>query len=209
MVQANAFKLGLFLDETGEPFERAVEVAQELGAGYAEFFVRDANDLTETKAAIYRRRLDECGLRAHAVGFSPNPFKTIHLDQIALQDVPTHANFRHDMDVLRRSMDFAGIVGSPNVLVQRFAWPGEYEGSRRVSPTWSQRYAGGGGAILPAELEKLARAFGTVADLAERHNVDVAIGMMPWNYTNTSRNFVRIMKRVGSPRLRARSISLL
>ncbi|MGH2355637.1 MAG: TIM barrel protein [Chloroflexota bacterium] len=31
-----------------------------------------------------------------------------------------------------------------------------------------------------------------------------AIGMMPWNYTNTGRNFCRIMERVGSAHLRCK-----
>lgn len=43
-----------------------------------------------------------------------------------------------------------------------------------------------------------------MAKLAERHDTDIAMGMMPWNYTNTSHNFRRIMDRVGSPRLRCR-----
>ena len=201
---AYAFKLGVFLDETGHPFERAVEIAQELGAAHVEFFVRDPGHLTEAGAVAYRRRLDAAGLRAHAVGASPNPLKQIHIDQIALADIPTHPEVQHDLDLLRRSIDFARGVGAPNVLVQGFAWPGEYDGNRRVSPTWPQRYATHGGDISPETLDKLTRAFGLVADLAERHAIDVAVGMMPWNYTGTGRNFRRIVERVGSTRLRCK-----
>ena len=42
-------------------------------------------------------------------------------------------------------------------------------------------------------MEKLATAFSMVADQAERYNMDVALSMMPWNYTNTTGNFRRVV----------------
>ena len=135
-------------------------------------------------------------------GASPNPFKLIDIAAIPFAELLTHPLLVADLDLLRRSMDCARILGAPNVLVQGFAWPGEYEGGQRVSPTWAQRNATGGGEIDPVTLDKVAAAFDVAADLAERHNVDVAVGMMPWNYTNAGRNLRRIFERVGSPRLR-------
>ena len=203
MTSTYTFKMGMFLDECGLPLDQAAELAQELGASYAEFFVSN-DELTEQYAARCRRFLDAAGLQVHACGASPNPLKLIHLDEIALADIPSHPEFVHDMDLLHRSIPFAKTVGSPHVLVQGFAWPGEYQNGARVSPTWQQRYATGGGEISETALDKLAKAFGLVADLAEREDINIAIGMMPWNYTNTSRNFRRIMERVGSPRLRCK-----
>ena len=71
-------------------------------------------------------------------------------------------------------------------------------------PTWPQRYATGGGVIPPAELDKLAKAFTIIAELAERQDRHVAISVHPWEYANTSRNNRRIVERVNSPRLRAK-----
>ena len=51
MTDSYTFKLGVNLSETGESFERAVELAQELGAGYAEFFVNDRAHLSAAGAA--------------------------------------------------------------------------------------------------------------------------------------------------------------
>ena len=197
------FKMGMYLGESGLPFEQAAELAQELGADYAEFAV-ESDDLTEAHAAHCQQVLDATGLQVHAVGVGPPPFKHIHIDQIELADLATHPEFARDLDAVRRGIDFAKILGSPNVLVHGFAWPGEYQGRKRVSPTWRQRYASGGGEIPPAELDKLAKAFGIVADLAERQAIDIGIGMEPWNYMSTSGNFRRIMERVGSSRLKCK-----
>jgi sugar phosphate isomerase/epimerase len=38
--------------------------------------------------------------------------------------------------------------------------------------------------------------------MAERYKVDVALSMMPWNYTNTTGNFRRVVQRIGSKRLK-------
>ena len=145
MTDSYTFKLGVNLSETGESFERAVELAQELGAGYAEFFVNDRAHLSAAGAASYRRRLEVHGLRVHGIGCTPNPFKELHIDELDLADIPTHPTFRHDLDLLRRSIDFCQGVGGANVRVHGFAWPGEYQEGQRVSPTWPQRYATGGG----------------------------------------------------------------
>ena len=127
MTDSYTFKLGVNLSETGESFERAVELAQELGAGYAEFFVNDRAQFSAAGAAPYRRRLEAHGLRVHGIGCTPNPFKELHIDELDLADIPTHPTFRHDLDLLRRSIDFCQGVGGANVRVHGFAWPGEYQ----------------------------------------------------------------------------------
>ena len=204
MTSSYAFKMGMFFDETGLPFEEAARLAQELGARYAEYFL-PPDQLTEQHAAHCRRILDDAGLQTHAMGSrSPSPFKQIHIDQIELADLATHAEFTYHLDLVRRSMEFAKVVGSPNVLVSGFSWPGEFHGDTRVSPTWPMRYATGGGIIPPTELDKLTKAFTIVAELADRQDVDVAVSVHPWEYANTSRNYRRIAERVGSPRLKAK-----
>ena len=74
-------------------------------------FVDDLADLTETGAAPYRRRLEAHGLQVHGIGCTPNPFKELHIDQIELAELPTHPTFAHDLDLVRRSMDFCQGVG--------------------------------------------------------------------------------------------------
>ena len=59
------FKMGVHLVETGLPFDEAAELAQELGASYAEGSVQ-SEDLTEAHAAHCRGVLDAAGLKPTA-----------------------------------------------------------------------------------------------------------------------------------------------
>ena len=52
-----------------------------------------------------------------------------------------------------------------------------------------------GGVIAEVDMEKLVTAFTLVAEAAERYQVDVALSMMPWNYTNTTGNFRSLVER--------------
>ena len=56
MTSTYTFKMGMFLDECGLPLGQAAELAQELGASYAEFFVSH-EELTAEYAAQCRRVL--------------------------------------------------------------------------------------------------------------------------------------------------------
>ena len=58
--------------------------------------------------------------------------------------------------------------------------------------------------VLQAELDNLAKAFTITAELAERHDMHVAISVHPGEYANTSRNYRRIVEQVNSPCLRAK-----
>lgn len=196
------FKMGMFLGDTGLPLQEAAELAQDLGAEYVEIPVK-SEDLTESHATYCQRVLQDTGLRAHLVSLG-DLFKNIHIDQMDLVDLEAHRKFARDLDTLKRGVRFANILGCPNVIVQGFAWPDEYRGNVRLSPNWRDRYSTGGGVIPPKELDKLVAVFGICADIAETQDVSVAVGMMPWNYTNTSRNFLKIMERVDSPRLKCK-----
>ena len=59
------------------------------------------------------------------------------------------------------------------------------------------------GVIADVDMQKLVKAFSLVAEQAERYDVDVALSMMPWNYTNTTGNFRQLAERVGSQRIKA------
>ena len=149
------FKMGVLLADTALPFEEAVGIAHELGAPYVEYSVPEEK-LTDEHAEYRKRILDDAGLQTHAVGCSPpNPFKKLHIDEVELAKLRAYPDFVRDLDNVRRSMAFAKIVGAPQVQCSGFAWPGEFRTGKRPGPTWSRRYAAGGGIIPEAELEKI------------------------------------------------------
>ena len=59
-----------------------------------------------------------------------------------------------------------------------------------------------GGVIADVDMDKLKAAFSPVIEQAERHDVDLVLAMMPWNYTNTSSNFRRLAEHLGSDRVK-------
>ena len=197
------FKMGVLLAETALPFEEAAGVARELGARYVEYFVSE-DMLTDEHAKHCRAVLEDAGLQTHGIGATPFPFKTLHIDEVDLAGLRAYEEFERDIENLRRTMAFAKIVGSPNAQCSTFAWPGEFHKFTRPSPTWSKRYATGGGHIPPAELEKIVAAFRIVADLADEHDIDICLSVHPWEYVNTSRHYVEVVEQIDSPRFKAK-----
>ena len=59
-----------------------------------------------------------------------------------------------------------------------------------------------GGIISRNEMNKLEKTFSLMIEEAERYDVNLVQMQMPWNYTNTRRNFRRIAERLSSPRIR-------
>lgn len=80
-----------------------------------------------------------------------------------------------------------------------FAWPGEYPAGQA---DMAHALGHTRGIIAPIDEEKWVKAFRIVAERAERHGVDVALSMMPWNYTNTTGNLRRLVEKTGSRRLK-------
>ena len=198
------FKMGLLLAETALPFEEAVGLAQELGVSHVEYFV-EKEELTEKHASHCKRILDAAGLQTHMVGCTPNPFKTLHIDEVELDGLRTYPEFVRDLENFRRCMSFAKIVEAPQVLCSGFAWPGEFHMPfKRPGPTWSTRYGAGGGVIPPAEQEKIVEALRIVAQMADEDDLDVLLMVHPWEYVNTSRHYLEIVEQIGSPRFKAK-----
>ena len=111
-----------------------------------------------------------------------------------------HAQFKEHFTKLERAMEVSARLGIGAVGCSSFAWPAEYTGGK---PTWPMRWATRGGIISDGDMAKLVEAFSMFADLAEKHDVNIAFLMMQWNYGNTSRNFRRIVEAVGSRRFKA------
>ena len=200
--QSYRFKLGMFLNELGLPFDEALAVARDIGAEYVWFErIPDEPDIARmSDNAIDRmaRRVADHDLKLFLIS-ALNPFKQIHLTDIDAGSPIDNEEYQRQFDDLVRSMHIARRLGVGAVLAYTFAWPGEYNAAK---PTWPMRWLTRGGVIADVDMDKLEAAFLPVLDQAEKYGVDVVLSMMPWNYTNTTANFRRLAERLGSDRVK-------
>jgi len=198
----NSFKTALFMNELQLPLDEALETAKDIGVEYVWFTsLQDRPPVAELTDA----EVDEVGEKVAAHGLklmlisADSPFKFIHLTDLDADSLADHPEFRKDFDDLVRSMEIASRLGVGAVAAYSFAWPGEYTAGK---PTWPMRWLTRGGVVADVDMEKLVRAFSLVVEQAEKHDVDVVVSMMPWNYTNTTTNFRLVAERVDSSRLK-------
>ena len=197
------FKMGMYLGELRQPFEESLATARNLGARYVWCGTHSENRLL---AQLPDAEIDRAAqqVSAHGLEFflldGGGLFKPVHLAELEPGKMLEHAQFKQHYDLLSRSMEVAVRLGVGAVACSTFAWPAEYTAGK---PTWPMRWATRGGIIADVDMEKLVEAFSMLAELAERHDLDIALLMMQWNYGNTSRNFRRIVEAVGSRRLKA------
>ena len=196
------FKLGMYLPELRLPFDEALAKAKAIGAEYVWFNnLPDEPPIAEMSDAEIDRmgeRVAQHGLEIFLIGAS-NPFKQIHLTDLDLDTLETHPAFRQDFDNFKQSLKVAAQLKIGAVNIFTFAWPGEYTAGK---PTWPMRWRTRGGVIADIDMDKLVKAFSMVAEEAEQYDIDVALSMMPWNYTNTTNNFRRVVEAVGSERIK-------
>lgn len=197
------FKLGMYLPELGLPFDEALAKAKEIGVDYV-WFNRLGEDepplsqLSDAEVDHMGERVARHGLEIFLLNLG-NPFKQIHLTDLELDSMMDQPAFRQDLDDLIRSIQIAARLGIGAVGVFTFAWPGEYTAGK---PTWPMRWLTRGGYIADVDLEKLIKAFSLAIEPAERYGVDLALSMMPWNYTNTTGNFRRLAEALDSRRIK-------
>ena len=196
------FKLGMFMPELGLPFDEGLAVAKDIGADSV-WFTSIANEppiaeMSDAEAGRMAARVAKHGLELHVIAAGA-PFKQLHLADLDLDTMQDDPAFRKEFDDLVRSMQIAVHLGIKTVNTFTFAWPGEYGAGK---PTWPMRWLTRGGVIADVDMEKLLKAFSLVAQEAEHYDVDVSLSMMPWNYTNTTGNFRRVVEQLGSPRLK-------
>ena len=204
-MSSHRFKLSMFLVEPGLPFEEALDLAAELGTEYLWYLRRgdlkgdkplmemSTAEIDEMVAAVTQR-----GLKLFLL-MPNNHFKGIHLCDLDLDTMEEDPAFRKDIAELERSMEISNHLGLDAVNVFSFLWPGEIPDK----VTWPMRWMTRGGIIADVDMDKLTKAFSIVAEMAERHDIDVAVSMMPWNYTNSTGNFRRVAESVGSRRIKA------
>ena len=197
------FKIGMYLPELGLPFDEALATAKQIGVEGVWFNTlgADGPSLRELDDAAVDRMAAQVaghGLEIFLINVG-SPFKQIHLTDLELDTMEDDPAFRQEMDDLVRSMEMAARLGIGAVNAFTFAWPGEYSAAK---PTWPMRWLTRGGYIADAEMEKLVRAFSLALEQAEKYSVDLALSMMPWNYTNTTGNFRRLAEALNSRRLK-------
>ncbi len=195
------FRLAMYIPELRLPFDEELATAKEVGVDYV-WFNRllnetDIAEMSDAAADRMAQRVERQGLEIFLLN-AGNPFKQVHLTDLDLKTMGDHQGFKKDFKNLVRSMQIASRIGVGAVGAFTFAWPGEYSSGK---PTWPMRWLTRGGVIAEVDMEKLVKAFTLVAEEAERYQVDVALSMMPWNYTNTTGNFRSLVERVGSRRL--------
>jgi sugar phosphate isomerase/epimerase len=197
------FKLGMYLGELRQPFEESLTTARDLGARYVWCGTHSQNRIL---AQLSDAEIDRAAQQVAAHGLEiflldgGGLFKPVHLAELELGKMLEHEQFKQHYGLLKRSMEVAARLGVGAVACSSFAWPAEYTAGK---PTWPMRWATRGGIISDVDMEKLVEAFSMLAELADNHNLNIALLMMQWNYANTSRNFRRIVEAVGSRRFKA------
>ncbi len=196
------FKLGMYLPELRLPFYEALAAAHQMGVEYVWF---DGVPGATSTAKVSDFEIDRMAgdvadydleLFLIQVG---SPFKKIDLIDLSLDSLQDDPVFQTDLADLERAMHIAARTGVGAAYAFTFAWPGEYRAGR---PTWPMRWLTRGGVISDGEFDKLTKAFELALERAEKLEVDLVMAMMPWNYTNTTANFLRLVERLGSPRLK-------
>ena len=197
------FKLGMYVAELGLPFDEGLAKAKEIGADYVWFNGLPEDEppiaeMSDTEVDRMAQRVARHGLQIMLIG-AASVFKHIHLTELDLDTMEDHPAFRQEFNDLVRSMQIAARLGLDAVNVFTFAWPGEYSAGK---PTWPMRWLTRGGHIADVDMEKLVKAFSLAIEQAERYDVDLALSMMPWNYTNTTGNFRRLAEALNSERIK-------
>ena len=199
---SHTFKLGIFLNELQLPLDEGLEEANELGVEFVWFSQLPGKppiaDLSDAEADDVQRRIEAAGLE-HMKVSAGSPFKFLDLTEVTVDTLEDHEEFKADFRAMVRSMQLANRFGVGAVSVYSFAWPGEYTAEK---PTWPMRWMTRGGIISDAEMDKLVKAYTLMVEQAEKHDVDLVLSMMPWNYTNTTANFRRVAERIGSDRIK-------
>ena len=196
------FKPGMFLNELRMPFDDALATAKDIGVEYVWFdhLLDEAElaDMTDAQIDDMAGRVERHGLKISLIA-PRSPFKQIHLTDMSTDSAEDNPVFREQLADLTRTMEIAARLNIGTVLAYTFAWPGEYTADK---PTWPMRWMTRGGIIAHVDMEKLVAAFSLVLERAEHHNVDVALAMMPWNYTSVTSHFRALAERLHSPRLK-------
>ena len=187
------FKVGMCL-QAGMPFTHAVSLARELGAKYGWF------DIDFAVEGVGEGGVDGVGELLARNGIEPflignDVFSRLYLADLDVDRPMDHPGFRRDLDRLVEAMEGAARLGAGAVITHAFLWPGNWS-------VWPMRWLSRGGVIAEIDMKRLVRVYEIVLERAERYNVDVVVGNLPWGYTASTENFRLLAERIGSRRLK-------
>ena len=200
------FKLAMWIDELRDAdeltLEQELEVAREIGIEHVWFQsvpgVAPIPEMSDAEVDRVGERLARYGRKLFMLS-GWIPFHNLPLLDLDVKTMTRHPGFLKEFKAVVRSMQIAARLGAPAVLSYSFVWPGErgYGG-----PTWPMRWATRGGIIAEMDMEKLVKAFSLLLEQAEKYDVDLVLGMRPFNYVSSTGNFRRLAERLGSRRLK-------
>ena len=121
------FKLGMDLQMTGLPLQKALALAEELGAKYGWFgdLQWAVNEVTDATIDGIGELASRHGVKLFLIG-AGGAFSKIHLTDLEIEKITEQPIFQQDFNRLIQTMQAAKRLGVDSVLVYSFAWPGEY-----------------------------------------------------------------------------------
>ena len=188
------FKVGMCL-QAGMPFTHAVSLARELGAKYGWFDI----DFARRRRGRRRRRRRRRATR-------PQRHRAVSDRQRRLLPALPRRPGRRQADGPSRGSGATSTGWSRRwrappawapgaVITHAFLWPGNWS-------VWPMRWLSRGGVIAEIDMKRLVRVYEIVLERAERYDVDVVVGNLPWGYTASTENFRLLAERIGSRRLK-------
>ena len=194
------FKLGMDLQMTGLPLQKALALAEELGAKYGWFgdLHWAVNEVTNATIDGIGELASRHGVKLFLIG-AGGAFSKIHLTDLEIEKITEQPIFQQDFNRLIQTMQAAKRLGVDSVLVYSFAWPGEYSAGK---PTWPMRWLTRGGVIANIDMDKLLKVFSLVIEEAEKYDINIILGNLPWHYTNTTTHCRQLIENLNSKRIR-------
>ena len=188
------------LQMTGLPLQKALALAEELGAKYGWFgdLHWAVNEVTNATIDGIGELASRHGVKLFLIG-AGGAFSKIHLTDLEIEKITEQPIFQQDFNRLIQTMQAAKRLGVDSVLVYSFAWPGEYSAGK---PTWPMRWLTRGGVIANIDMDKLLKVFSLVIEEAEKYDINIVLGNLPWHYTNTTTHCRQLIENLNSKRIR-------
>ena len=185
---------------TGLPLQKALALAEELGAKYGWFgdLHWAVNEVTNATIDGIGELASRHGVKLFLIG-AGGAFSKIHLTDLEIEKITEQPIFQQDFNRLIQTMQAAKRLGVDSVLVYSFAWPGEYSAGK---PTWPMRWLTRGGVIADIDMDKLLKVFSLVIEESEKYDINIVLGNLPWHYTNTTTHCRQLIENLNSKRIR-------
>lgn len=187
------FNIGMCL-QFNTPFRDAVALGRELGAKFGwtdlDFALDEVGD---GGIDAVGKLTEDHGIKLFLLG--NDAFSRLYLSDIDLERPLDNPELSRDLDRLIEAMKAASHLGVDAVLAHSFMWPGHWS-------VWPMRWQTRGGIMAEIDLQKLVRIFTIVLEHADKYNVDLVIGNLPWNYAASTMNFRILAEHLYSKRVK-------